>query len=636
MQIKELVLYNNKGQKRTLVFNVGKANIITGKSKSGKSAVGDIIEYCLGGSKCNIAEGVVRENVLWYGLLLQFDSNQVFVARKNPETGQQTTSLCYYNVGKNISSPDKVDFESNINVDGIVSLLTKELGISENTHIPETDESRNPLQANIRHALFYCFQSQDEIAARTSLFHKQAEDSFISLAIKDTLPYFLGAVSEDAISLMTERRSKERKLKLLRKELTEKMALTAGSTDRAVSLLAEAVCVGLISSETEIDTSNFNQIYSALSGISLVTTRVLTIQTDRLSKLQTQLEEKEEELRIVEDSIIEAQKYLVNVREYNNEVVHQKVRLESIGLFEKLCFDSGKCPFCSGSLSPEPPSVTMLKESIIALDNAIGRVEIERPRLRRFVDLQEKAADTIRDEMKTIKASIDGIYEQQEHAKKIKDLNDRKATVYGRISYWLDCVKPEYGVDEIQQEIADLCTRISEIDDILGNESIYERTTSALSVIQSYMTEWAKYLEMEYSDHPYRIDIAKPTVVVDTNRPVILREMGSASNWLGAHLISMFGLHKYFIENKRPVPRFLFLDQPSQVYFPEGTAEEDMDIKAVEKIYDFIFRRVSENSGNLQVIVVDHAKLETDEFKANTIEEWRNPQDNLIPVSWYQ
>ena len=29
-----------------------------------------------------------------------------------------------------------------------------------------------------------------------------------------------------------------------------------------------------------------------------------------------------------------------------------------------------------------------------------------------------------------------------------------------------------------------------------------------------------------------------------------------------------FALQSYFINAKRPVPSFLFLDQPSQVYFP--------------------------------------------------------------------
>ena len=111
--------------------------------------------------------------------------------------------------------------------------------------------------------------------------------------------------------------------------------------------------------------------------------------------------------------------------------------------------------------------------------------------------------------------------------------------------------------------------------------------------------------------------------------------MGSASNWLGAHLITMFALHKYFISRNRPVPGFLFLDQPSQVYFPEGsTAEEDMDIQAVTNTYSFIRKCGGELNSGLQVIVVDHAKIDDDNFRAQKIEDWKNPNNNLVPTDW--
>ena len=53
MQIRQLVLYGKNGKVRSISFEIGQVNIITGKSKSGKSAIGDIIEYCLGGDSCN-------------------------------------------------------------------------------------------------------------------------------------------------------------------------------------------------------------------------------------------------------------------------------------------------------------------------------------------------------------------------------------------------------------------------------------------------------------------------------------------------------------------------------------------------------------------------------------------------------
>lgn len=636
MQILELVLYGKNGKKRVLPFTPGKVNVIPGESKAGKSAVGDIIEYCLGGSACNIAVGVVRDSVAWYGLLLQFKTNRIFVARKNPDPGRQSTSFCYYEVGTDIVSPETVYFTPNTNTEGIEELLTKQIGISENIHMPEEDESRDPLEANIRHALFCCFQSQDEVTARNHLFHRQSEGLPITNAIRDTMPYFLGAVDEDAVLLATERRVKDRELRMLTRQVTEAESITGAGSEKAIALLLEAEAVGLIQGTEDLDKSDFDVLYATLKSIKLVTRRVPSASMDRLTALQTQLREKENEIGELQDSIIEARAYLADASGYRGELAHQKVRLESIGLFEKLDFNTGKCPFCSGNLNPEPPEVVKLKESIRALDQSINRVEKERPQLRRFIDQQENRVDSIKDEIAVIKAEIDGTYVQMEDADRIRDLNDRRAKVFGRISYWLENVEMAEDTAESKRRIKELEYRIAEIDAILSNDSVKDRVSSALSVIQNDMTTWARELDMEYSGSPYRLDMGKVTVVVDHGRPIPLKEMGSGANWLGSHLITMFGLHKYFINNNRPVPGFLFLDQPSQVYFPEGsTADKDMDVQAVTKVFSFIRERVAELDGKMQVIVVDHAKLDDDDFAAEIVEDWKYTGKKLVPDDWY-
>lgn len=126
----------------------------------------------------------------------------------------------------------------------------------------------------------------------------------------------------------------------------------------------------------------------------------------------------------------------------------------------------------------------------------------------------------------------------------------------------------------------------------------------------------------------------KVTVVVDKeDRPVPLKQMGSGSNWVGIHLITYFALHKFFIKLHRPVPRFLFLDQPSQVYFPSELDEKKTDIKMVNKLYDFIIEQVFALSGELQVIIVDHVNLDNKEFKKKIIENWWE-NNNLVPEEW--
>ena len=636
MQIIELVLYGNKGQKRSLPFQTGSVSIITGKSKTGKSAVGDIIEYCLGGKDCNIAEGVVRDNVAWYGLLLQIGREQMFVARKNPDKGKQSTNYCYYEVGTDISTPETLSFSPNTNIDGIERLLADKLGIAENIHNPEEYESRRPLEANFRHTLFYCIQRQDEVAARSILFHRQNE-SFITQAIKDTLPYFLGAVDEETISLMTERREKDRLCRVLKKQLSEQRMLADNGSEKAISLLGEAASVGLIDHIGDLNGADFNTLRATLSQISLVTENPNPEEMDLLSSLQEKHKQQLNELRELQETIRDAEGYLIDVSGYNTEVGYQKQRLESIGLFEKITFDSGKCPLCGGTMEQQLPNVEMMKNSIIALDQALSRVSKEKPKLLRIIDEYKQQETEKKRELAATKAQIEGVYSQLEDADRIHNINYRRSKVIGRISYWLENVREFGNTTALENRIHILEQRIEEIDGRLSKDSISDKIKSALSIIQTDMTEWAKELGLEDAGKPYRLDYGKATVVVDKDRPIPLNQMGSGSNWLGAHLITLFALHKYFIENNRPVPSFLFMDQPSQVYFPEGIKDEDdQDIIEVRKIYSFIHRTVSNLAGKMQVIIVDHAKLDVDEFRNDTVEEWRDDQHFLVPPEWYQ
>ena len=104
---------------------------------------------------------------------------------------------------------------------------------------------------------------------------------------------------------------------------------------------------------------------------------------------------------------------------------------------------------------------------------------------------------------------------------------------------------------------------------------------------------------------------------------------------MGVHLISYFALQHFFINANRPVPRFLFLDQPSQVYFPSEMDEKQIDWNEVDKMYQFIINRTNEAKGKLQVIVVDHEDLKDDFFRKFVCEDWWSSDDNLVPRDWY-
>ena len=163
---------------------------------------------------------------------------------------------------------------------------------------------------------------------------------------------------------------------------------------------------------------------------------------------------------------------------------------------------------------------------------------------------------------------------------------------------------------------------------------------SILNKINLQMSKWVSELDVEYEDSPIRFDINKLTIFVDSdNKPIALPQIGSGANWVAYHLLILFGLHKHFIQNDRPVPRFLFIDQPTQVYYPPEKSndiievEESSDDLAVNKMFTFILKVVESLAPNLQVIITDHAYLMNDNFKNSVVEVWRKGQ-RLVPEDW--
>ena len=395
--------------------------------------------------------------------------------------------------------------------------------------------------------------------------------------------------------------------------------------------------MGLLSDDIDIQYDSYDSVYAVLKNINEWSpVSIKNSGMDRLSYLQTKLDKCLSELSELDEDIKNAKNFAGESKGFIEEAGHQKLRLSSIGLFEKLDFRPNYCPLCSKEIDSPLPNVEMIKAAINNLNKNIENVEREKPKLRKYIDGLEDNRQKLREQVQRIRDEIDGIYLQNQEANQIKDLNARRAKVVGRISLWLESVEKDDGLEKREEEIKKMEERLKELDEYLDKEAIEDRKQSILSRLSIDMTEWAKQLCLEHSDNPYRLDMNKVTVVVDKeDRPVPLKQMGSGSNWVGIHLITYFALQKFFVKSHRPVPRFLFLDQPSQVYFPSELDEKKTDIKMVNKLYDFIIQQVSDLSGALQVIIVDHVNLDNEEFKKRIVEDWWG-DNNLVPTEWYK
>ncbi|MFT8366697.1 MAG: DUF3732 domain-containing protein, partial [Gluconobacter cerinus] len=244
-QIANIILYSHDGRIRELPFRIGELNIITGASKTGKSALIDIVDYCTGRGDCYVAEGVIRRYVSWFAVLFQASDSQIFVARRNPGPGNKTSPDIYVQRGTTIEPPAISVLAKNFTLDALGKMLDAAVGINENQHRPPMGQTRNPLTANIRHALTFSFQDQDEIDSKKILFHRTG-DNFIAQAVKDSLPYFLGAIDEDRLLKLSLFDAAKRELRRLERQLREISNASSDELPEAWALLEEAKSVGLV------------------------------------------------------------------------------------------------------------------------------------------------------------------------------------------------------------------------------------------------------------------------------------------------------------------------------------------------------------------------------------------------------
>lgn len=645
IQIKTMVLYHSSGDMRVLSFRVGAVNIITGKSSTGKSALAEIIDYCLGRSTFTVPEGVIRDNVAWYALLLQVHDTEVFIAKPAPGSDAMTPSQSgvFLKIAKEIEIPALSELEVNTNDGATVELLSGLLGISPNLHVPTEGQTRPPLEATIKHAKFYLFQKQGVIANRDILFHRQS-DIHIPQAIKDTLPYFLGAVREDRLRLLSDLRDARRLLVRARRSLNEAEMVASETANRATALLAEAQQVGLVDGQVSFDKPE--ELLDLLAGALEWEPRPTPpISNDRLIELQSTVERLRDEFDRTNTQIQAIKLHIQQATGFSGEAAHQMMRLQSIELYEN--DDNGNvttCPLCSNELQVAVPSVTALQTALEQMEKSLQGVNREVPRLQNYIEELSERREGLRAKIEENELAIEAIIAEQHVGQRIRDINARIARVVGRISLYLETVTLLDETSPLRAEVQRAEELVSYYEDQLDASEAKSVLDSTLNVIGKWMTQWAEHLDLEHSGYPYRLDINRLTVVADRPaRPIPMDRMGGGENWLGCHLIAHLSLHQYFVLQNRPVPNFLFLDQPTQVYFPsdvysamEGRSGDlaDYDREAVERMFNFLFEICETLAPNFQIIVTEHANLDSERFQEAIVEDPWTDGNALIPESW--
>ena len=640
IQILEIVVYSHDGRRRSLSLRPGQLNIITGGSKTGKSALVDIVDYCFGAGQCRVPEGPIRRCVAWFGVRFTIVGGEAFVARLCPIPPAASSDTCYLEFGDQVVVPEFGDLVGVTNSEGVQRLLTSWVGIGDNVHEPSGGQTREPLSATIRHALGLCFQPQDEIIRRQQLFHG-AGDNFVAQALKDTLPYFLGAVDDGYVRKREELRRLGRQLRQYERQLRELESLRGEGASRASSLLAEARDVGL----SEVTASTLEEAVAGLLDIEALGAEGWTVtdaESSEYERLSTERARLQEEAKRLRDQVTAARAFAQSGVGFSREASEQQARLMSLGIFDGVP-EREVCPLCEQVLGKglDSPGATDIAESLTGISASLNTVARTSPQVERTIGDIEARLQELRAELVRNRGDMEAVRTANDRVQELTDEASRRALVVGRISLYLESL-PELSDDaDLEREVQELRERRETLLEELSDDKVWERIDSITSILSQRMTDWARSLDLEHSQSPLRLDVKKLTIVADTaDGPVPMDHMGSGENWVGYHLIGHLGLHQWFAERERPVPRFLFLDQPSQVYFPPETdvdgslasVSED-DRAAVSRMFQFVQTVVQQLAPQFQVIVTEHADINEGWFQEAIVERWRDGL-KLIPEDW--
>lgn len=643
MQIIGIVLYSHDGRQRVVALKPGRLNVVTGASKTGKSALIDIVDYCYGAGECRVPEGPIRRCVSWFGLRLQLASGEAFIARRCPGTNTVSSEDCFFAIGDEVEPPSYNELRQTTNSKGLMALLARWCGIQDNVHEPPAGQTRPPLVATIRHALTFCLQTQNEISRREQLFHGQS-DNWVALAIKDTLPYFLGAVDDEHVRKLEELRRLRDELRSVDRRIAEFKAVRGDGLSRAATLLAQARDVGLATAVL----NSWEETVLALRAVAQ--TPLAATDTDQqdtsggreFDRLGDERRDLLDEHRRVSEEISLVRSFETEEQGFSREAEEQRARLISIGIFEGA--EPGQsCPLCAQSLElpSAPVAAATIRQELTKVSARLDTVARAAPNIEKAVGELMVRLQSVETRLAKNRTEMDAVRAASQRVQLVRDLAARRALIIGRVSLYVESLPELPDSTALEERAASLREQCEALEEQLSDERVKERLESILSILAQHMTQWAGELKLEHSAYPLRLDLKKLTIVADTiDGAVPMERMGSGENWVGYHLIAHLALHEWFVKRDRPVPRLLFVDQPSQVYFPAerdvdgslSTVDED-DRQAIRRMLKLVAAVVEALSPDFQVIINEHADIAEPWYQEAVVERWRGGL-KLVPDDW--
>jgi hypothetical protein len=655
-QIIKLIIWpkNRTFAPRIIKFEKGKVNVITGGSRTGKSAIIPIIDYCLASSECQIPIDTIRDHSEWYGLLFEAAQEQVLLARKGPE-GREPSDAFFLSRGTTLSIPTFI-VEPNEKTDSVKHMLNTISGTPYFSLNGPDDLRPYQQRLSFRDLMALIFQSQEVVANQNILFYKTHAHEHRE-RLKNWLPYILGAENLEVLSSRQRLSVIQTKLNQLRREIEKAKRVSESWLSNLTGHLQVAKTYGLLSEDyipsndpsDLLETAKY--VLSSPPGRPQPTSPQIEQATKELLLLEEQDDKISDDISLTRKRLNDIGRLKSGLIGYSGSARRRADRLHISQWLEDISQESHDCPLC-GSYEHDKTNAEISK-----ITAAFKKIEDEANRTKEIPNSFTREEETLKLQLedalsrrKILSGRIDRVLAQNKEAKALFDRRESMFFFLGHLKASLEVFQSLTTEGNFGEELAKLEFEEKELLRLLDPEGVQRRLQAALKIVTQKTLIRLQTLDAEdkYKKVPPEFSVKDLSLKVLSNDGHwhFLAEVGSASNWLSFHIAFICALHEFFNEmSSSCIPSFAVFDQPSQVYFPKTnratTGEDksqyaDEDVEAVIGIFKTLANSVREQKGNWQCIVLDHARDEIyrDIKEVYEVEVWRYG-DKLIPAHWY-
>ena len=663
--IKYIGLISKDGKQHGVKLHAG-LNIVTGRSSTGKSALIEIFDYCMGADVETIPKGVITDNAEVYFVLIMIDGRQWVLGHSQTDKG------AYY-----IQLDDKIENEKDITLDYFNegNLLRKkefraQLSHVFNLNIPNTQEKDNmeytgnlKERPTIRNMMSYILQHQNLVANKLALFYRFDEKEKKEQVI-DQFKIYAGFVDAEyySTSLKIERLKKEILVLQKKQEVEEK---TLQSFQDSISAVLQQYKDTTNKDIFDIKASSYIMAAPQKVKEEIKKATIESIQANSSSEVSNYIKRYKElqtQRNLLHASIRQEQLQIQDCEDTIRYVESYKQELASTTFTEEAVVDFSICPFCKQHTHLIEDEVTQLYHSINSINEKIRKAPLLGDEMHFKKGEAEQRMQRYQDELDKVDKEIKGLKKIIDELRNNRSLEEQGYKKMLELEGLIDAVigLQESGLETVLEE---KLAELSQLETTFNRKyRIKRKMVSASKTINNYLEVYRKDLGFESSLNNYKLRFDLNTFELYfelKDEKIRLRQIGSGKNWLNAHLCLFLSLSHFFVTTKgSTIPSLLFIDQPSQVYFPtkdnyesfsaekmrennEGkeveTEEEkkklNQDLEEVTTIFNTLYKFSQNHDDKVQIIVTEHAdglQLKDVEFNSIVAARWRKDSEGLI------